>query len=127
MSNDKKPGLTSVEAAALFLSDGKTSDPRLAQVIDENKQNELDIDGLQRAAIRRELGFDFRLKFAPNKIHVSSTQRPYVSTHMKLKEGDAIVKLDGQVGLTNEDAIARLVEACLRLKERYYAAKEKQQ
>jgi hypothetical protein len=122
---DKKIGMTSVEAAALFLSDGKTTDPQLAAVIDENAKNELDMDGLQRAHLRRMMGFNWRTKVAPNKIHVSSTERPFVSTHMKLKDGD-IIETPGGFGLTNEAAINRLVEACARLKERYQAALEKQ-
>jgi hypothetical protein len=118
MSDKKKTGLTSEEAAALFLSDGRTKDVQMATVLDQNAKNELDMDALQRAHLRRMMGFDFRLKVAPNKIHCSSMQRPYVTTHMKLKDGDLIETPKGW-GLTNEAAIDRLVDACARLKTKW--------
>lgn len=118
MSDKKKTGLTSEEAAALFLSDGRTKDVQMATILDQNAKNELDMDGLQRAHLRRMMGFDFRVKLAPNKIHVSSTDPPYLSTHMKLKEGDAVETIQG-FGLTNEAAIDRLVDACARLKDKW--------
>lgn len=114
----KKKGLTSVEAAALYLSDGRTADPNLAVIIDQNRQNDIDMDALQRAHLRRMMGFDFRIKFAPNKIHISSKQPPYVTTWCRLKEGDALETPQG-FQLTNEQAIDRLVDACARLKDKY--------
>jgi hypothetical protein len=121
----KKQGLTSVEAAALYLSNGQTKDPTLAAVIDENAKNELNMDALQRAHLRRMMGFDFRIKFAPNKIHVSSKQEPYVTTWCKVLEGDVLKTPEGGM-LTNDEAINRLVDACARLKTKWDKAKDKE-
>lgn len=111
--------LTSVEAAALLISGGKTKDPGMASYIAEGR--EFDEDKLIQSHLRRMMGFDFRIKVNPNKIHISSKQEPYVTTHMKLKEGD----LNPLLELTNEEAVDRLVDACLRLKNKYEDAKAK--
>lgn len=119
-----KKGLTSIEAAALILSDGKTTDPTMAASISDG--NDLDMDALQRSHLRRMMGFDFRMKVAPNKIHVSSKQEPYVTTYCKLKEGDVLETFNG-FGLTNEDVIDRLVDACSRLKAKWETANDTKQ
>jgi len=50
-------GMTSLEAAALYSSNGATSDVEEANLLAEGKI--LDPDKLQRAFFRRALGFDF--------------------------------------------------------------------
>lgn len=125
MSDKSKKGLSSVEAAALWLSDGQTTDPSMAAIIDKNRQNELNMDGLQRAHLRRMMGFDFRIKFAPNKIHVSSKTEPYVTTWCRLQAGDVQDTPDGAM-LTNEAAVDRLVDACARLKQKHDKAVAKE-
>lgn len=118
--NDDRPkqGMTSVEAAALILSQGKTKDPALAEALSTGQ--DLDMEALQRAHLRRMMGFDFRIKVQPNKIHVSSKQEPYVTTWCRLNEGDAFLAHDGPK-LTNEKVVDRLVDACARLKVKYDA------
>lgn len=108
--------MTSLEAAALYLSGGKTRDPALAVVLDENAKDEFNMDAMQRAHLRRMMGFDFRMKMAPNKIHVSSKEEPYVTTHCKIREGE----MNGQ-HIVKESLIDRLVDACLRLKIKHDA------
>jgi len=68
------------------------------------EKNTLNLDALQRAHLRRMMGFNFRFKEAPNKLHVSSTSQPYVSTWCKFN------------GVYDEASIDRLVNACERLK-----------
>jgi hypothetical protein len=122
MNNDIDPSkLSSLEAAALYLSDGATKDPAKAAIIDANKKNELNMDALQRAHLRRMMGFNFRIKMQPNKIHVSSTQDPYVTTWCRITGDDVI---NGQI--TNEATLDRLVDACARLKGKYDKALAKE-
>lgn len=113
MKPDDKEKLTSLQAAALILSEGRTDDVEKAELLASG--NELDMEALQRAHLRRMMGFDFRMKFRPNKIHVSTTQDPYLSTHCKLQEGDT----DKYGNIVNPDVIPRLVAACVRLKAKY--------
>lgn len=112
---NKNGDLTSIEAAAMFLSDGMTKDPIKAKLIDANRANELNIDALQRAHLRRSMGFDFQIKIRPNKIHVSTRQEPYLSTHCRIKDGDTTP--DGFIA--NDATIDRLVDACGRLKVKH--------
>jgi hypothetical protein len=111
----KNPKMTSTEAAAMYLSNGMTKDVAKAKLIDANKATELNMDALQRAHLRRMMGFDFQVKFAPNKIHISTQQEPYLSTHCKLKDGD--ITEDGYI--TNMPTVDRLVDACGRLKVKH--------
>lgn len=119
MSKDNPIGLTSEEAAALFLSDGRTKNVEEAQLIDRGQ--ELSLDGLTRAALRRNMGFDFEVKVRPNKLHVFSTEGPRVTAHAKVKDGE----LDDHQNIISQDLIDRLVNACLVLKQRHEAATEK--
>jgi hypothetical protein len=105
----KKIGLTSVEAAALWLSDGATTDPELAQTYDS--ADLFDMDKLQQAAIRRQLGFDFRVKYTHRKFYIQSTEYPFVATQ---------ADYDGNL---DEAAIESLVKGCLRLKDKWEAEK----
>jgi hypothetical protein len=81
---------------------------------------DLELDGLRRAHLRRMMGFDFRIKIRPNKIHISSKEEPYVTTSCKLKEDET-----NEYGhILKEEAIDRLVAACLRLKTKFEEAKK---
>lgn len=119
MTKDQSdPTLTSEEAAALWLSNGATSDPFIAT----SGAYELDGEGIKmddyrKAKLRDMMGFDFRIKVKINKVHVSSKQDPYVTTHCKIKEGE----LDKYGNIISEPLIDRLVDACLRLKLKYEA------
>lgn len=110
--------MTSLEAAALILSGGKTTDPNKAELMASGQ--ELDLDDLQKAHLRRMMGFDFRIKLNPNKIHVSSKEEPFVTTWCKVNPGET----DKYGHIIQEDLIDRMVDACLRLKYKYEAAKQ---
>jgi len=105
--------MTSIEAAALILSNGETTDPEQAQLIADGKV--FDLDKMKRAHLRRMMGFDFDLKFTHRKFYVRSKQPPFVTAQASY-EGDP----------WEPEAIDKLVGACLTLKNRYEAAKKKQ-
>lgn len=113
--------MTSVEAAAMILSGGRTRDVELANHMANGF--DMDMDGLARAGLRRSMGFDFGLKIRPGVpyILVLSREKPYVHTKCKLFEGD----LDEYGSITNEETIKRLVAACVRLKEKREALIER--
>lgn len=112
-------GLDSTQAAALFLSGGKTTDPNEAVAISSGVA--FDMDGLQRAHLRRMMGFDFKVKVSGRKLLVSSKEGPKVRTHAKILPGE----LNQHGSIISEDLIGRLVEACLRLKVKWDKAQEK--
>jgi len=69
-----------------------------------NQAKEFDMDALQRAALRRSMGFDFKLTIKDNRMIVTDEEYGLKSTcfyHGKLEESD----------------IKRLVKACMRLKK----------
>ena len=109
----EEPPQTSLEAAALILSGGQTKDPAKAHHI-ANGGNPFDMDKLQRAHLRRMMGFDFSLNERYKKVIVSSTQSPLISEEFDFK------------GVWDEEAVDELVAACLRLKERYEAELEEE-
>lgn len=119
MDKPKKLGITSQEAAAMLISGGQTSDPHKAAMIAEGR--DLDMDGLQKAHLRRMMGVDFRIKIAPNKLHVSTKVQPYVTTWCRIKEGET----DKYGHIIEEALMNRLVDACLRLKLKYEATVKK--
>lgn len=106
----KKKGMSSLEAAALYLSDGVTSDPNEA-VHRVNGGNGLNIDELQKAHLRRMMGFDFNVKYDYKKLVVYSLESPLLS-----EEADFS-------GTWNEEDIDILVDTCLKLKEAWDAIK----
>jgi hypothetical protein len=57
--------MTSVEAAALLLSGGATTDPDEANLMNDGQL--LDPDALERAYYRRLFGFDFEVEIQPDK------------------------------------------------------------
>jgi hypothetical protein len=107
----KKIGITSEQAAALYLSDGMTDDVELAQQYDSGEL--FDMDGLQRAALRRQMGFDFDVKYTERKFYVRSKEAPFVTAQADYN------------GVIDEQAIIALVDACILLKQRYQDAKER--
>lgn len=99
--------MTSLEAAALILSNGTTTDIEQAAYYDEG--TELNLDALQRAHLRRMMGFDFQLKIRDKKLIVYSTEGPFVRTWC------------GYGVTMGEKTVEKLVDACLRLKLKYEA------
>lgn len=110
-------GLTSVEAAALLLSGGKTTDAKEAEMHAAAAAMP-DLDDLVKSGLRRRMGFDFQIKTTHRKIHVYSKEGPHVSTHCKVKAGE----MDEYGNIISEDLINRMVDACLRLKEKWTEA-----
>lgn len=111
----KKTGLTSVEAAALIQSEGRTKDPEKAAAYANGQ--ELNMDALQRAGLRRQMGFDFEIKVHPRKVMVLAKDDRKIRANAKIKPGD----VDEYGNIVNPDLIERLVEACLVLKQKWDA------
>jgi uncharacterized protein YggE len=109
-------GLTSEEAAALFLSGGVTKDVQEAEMIASGHM--FNLDAMQRAHLRRMMGFDFEIKPRYNKVYVRSLEGPHVSTWCTIKTDEK----DNYGNIIKESAIDRLVDACLRLKQKWEAA-----
>ena len=99
--------MNSIEAAALYLSEGATTDPIEAEKI-ANGQT-LDMDALQKSHLTRMMGFPFEMKLRPNKIHFSSKVEPYTTTWCRVIGTD----------LSDEAQVDKIVDACLRLKLKY--------
>lgn len=95
--------MTSVQAAALFLSGGQTDDPQEAEALTAGGAL-FNMDAMQRAHLRRMMGFDFEIRIAPNKLHVYSREAPLCSTWCRYE------------GIVDEKTVDGLVDACLRLK-----------
>jgi hypothetical protein len=108
-----KENLSSEEAAALLLSGGQTKNPREAEHIASGGDG-LNLDELQRAHLRRLMGFDFSITVRNKKISVFSTVEPYVTSWC------------GYNGTMDERAIDKLIVTCLRLKKKYEATKAKE-
>lgn len=107
--------MRSDEAAAYFISKGQTSNLGIAQMM--SNSSELDMDSLQRAGIRRTLGFDFGIKIDQSTpyVLVHSNEKPYTHTKAKMFEGD----VSENNLLTNEKALDRVFKAIDRLKAKY--------
>lgn len=105
-----KPGMTSLEAAALYLSDGETSDP--AKAAHYADASVLNIDELQKAHLRRMMGFDWEVTMKDKRMTVYSKEYPYVSKTVKTS------------GIMNERTVDKLVDLCLEVKLLFEAEKE---
>lgn len=119
MKKTKKTGLTSEEAAALFLSDGKTTDVNKAAAYDRG--HEFDMDLLMRSGLRRAMGFDFKVKLGGSKIYFYSETGPRVSARCKVQDGE----MDKYGNVISQDLVDRMVEACMVLKQKWDAKVEK--
>lgn len=115
----KKKSMTSLEAAALILSEGHTSD--LNEAATYAKGVSLEMDGLQRAHLRRLMGFDFEMQQLPNIILVTSKEKPYVRTRCDILEGET----DDRGNIIDDALINRLVDTCMRLKVKWAAEKRR--
>lgn len=113
--NEPKQSMSSVEAAALLLSEGKTTNPYLAGILSEEKGSELDMDAMQKAHLRRMMGFDFKIRIEGKRLLVTSKEGPELRTRAQIKQGE----IDELGNITSEDLIDRLVDACLRLKTKW--------
>lgn len=103
-------GLTSVEAASLLISEGRTTDPTEASIIASAPT--LEMDGLERAALRRMMGFNFVVKIAGSRILVISKEGPHIIKRAKIKPGE----MDDYGNITSPELIERMSQACTRLK-----------
>lgn len=105
MSNNMN--ITSLEAAALMVSGGQTTDVEEANLIASGQI--LGMDALQRAHLRRMMGFDFDIDVHHNRFVITDKQRRYKTSCFYSDLDDKAVK--------------RLVRACLRLKKLHDEAK----
>lgn len=104
---------TSLEAAALILSQGQTKDVEKANHIAAGG-NPFDMDRLQQAHLRRMMGFDWSLTQNYKKVIVHSNESPFVSESFDFS------------GEWDEDDVKLLTEACLKLKEAWDEEKAKE-
>lgn len=101
---------SSMDVAALIISNGQTTDPHLAVQISDG--TELDPEQLIKAGLRRSMGFDFTVTFtSPNRALIESTEGPRVSAVAKYLKTD-----------DEEARTTKLVTACLKLKEKWDTA-----
>lgn len=107
--NKPDTSLTSLEAAALYLSEGQTSDPD--EAVHYNNQA-FSIDALQKAHLRRMMGFDFSVDIKDKKMIVFSKEAPFLTEESEYS------------GVMDEDAVDVLVETCAALKVAWDDAKE---
>lgn len=105
--------MTSLEAAALYLSNGETNDP--AKAAHYTDGTILDMDELQRAHLRRMMGVDFGVSIKDRKMTVFTKEYPYVSKSIRI--GKTIT----------EKTIDKLVDLCLSVKLQYEEDKAKEE
>ena len=115
MTDKHNQGPTSTDMAAWLISGGQTTDLPLANIYDSASNATFNLDELSRAHLRRMMGFDFQVKIETDRLVISSTQPPYVTTRTKVLPGE----LDTDGSIISEALISRLVEACMRLKRKY--------
>lgn len=116
----KKMGMTSTEFAALMLSGGHTDNLNKAAAY--AKGVDLNMDALQRSHLRRMMGFDFEIQQMPNIILVTSKQKPFARTRCDILEGET----DSYGNVISEALIDRLVDACMRLKNKWLEIKRRE-
>jgi hypothetical protein len=107
--------MTSLEAAALYLSDGATKDPNEAVHYNATGAGSdgFDLDELQKAHLRRMMGCDFSITIKNKRLTVFTTEYPYVSKTVKTS------------GLMNEKTVDKLVDTCLAVKLMFEEEKQK--
>ena len=105
-----RTGVTSTEAAALILSDGRTDNPVEAGILASGQT--LELEELERAALRRMMGFDFVIKIRDPRIMVISKEGPHLIKKCVIKPGE----IDEYGNIISESLIKRLTQACVRLK-----------
>lgn len=102
-----RPTMTSVEAAALLISEGKTTDPEQASLMQDGKL--LDPDNLERAHFRRALGFDFSV------LHDDKLGKWIIRDD---ELGIKVMTPMSKTGDQNEDA-QHIANACVKLKTKH--------
>lgn len=108
LNNDQpvEKKMSSVQAAALYLSDGATDDPHLANHI-ASGGSAFDMDAMQRAHLRRMMGVDFDIGI--NELESTFT--------VWTKDGSDVQLQAKYSGVIDEAAIDILVETCLMVKQ----------
>lgn len=100
---EPKKGMTSLQAAAMYLSDGATDD---AEGVNKDYQAEtFNMDALQRAHLTKLMGFRFSVDVKYKKITVSSNDAPLLSKSAAFS------------GVMDQEAVNTVVELCGQLKE----------
>lgn len=100
---EPKKGMTSLQAAAMYLSDGATDD---AEEVNKAAQAEtFNMDTLQRAHLTKLMGFHFSVHVTYKKIIVSADEPPYLSKSAAFS------------GVMDQEAVDTVVKLCGQLKE----------
>lgn len=106
-----KEGVTSEQAAALYLSDGRTDDAKLV-----NKAREADVnagehgfyfDALDKDHLVKTIGFQFEVVIKHKKLTVFARDKPAITKTVKFS------------GIENEQMVEKLVGLCLDVKAMY--------
>lgn len=90
-----KKGITSIEAAEMWLEDHERRQKEAAMTFD--------MDGLERAALRRKMGFDYEVTIHNNRFVCRDMETGYKTTAFYDR--------------MDEKAVKRLVRALMRLKK----------
>lgn len=108
----QKPSMSSLQAAALILSEGATDDVETAEMVAEGKI--LDPDALQRAHFRRMLGFDFTIQPDPDNYK------------MLIRDDETGITVTCRIEADFNNQAARLAKGCIKLKRLHeaYVAEE---
>lgn len=100
---EPKKGMTSLQAAAMYLSDGKTDDAE--EVNQTVEQERFTMDTLQKAHLTKLMGFRFSVDVTYKKITVKSDEAPFLRQSASFS------------GVMDEEAVNTIVALCGKLKE----------
>lgn len=110
-----KEGLTSAQAAALHLTDGRTDNAELAnraaQVDAEVKEHGFYFDALDRDHLVKTIGFPFEVVIRGKRLTVYAKDKPEITKTVKFS------------GIENEAMVEKLVALCLDVKAMYEESK----
>lgn len=121
--NDPYQNLSSDEFAALLVSGGQTKDPVLAEIIDKNHDQEINMDKLMQAHLRRQMGFDFKVKLRPPQLLVIAQDGSGLLTRARIDPEE----IDRYGNVVGEEVIQKLADCCVRLKAKWDKRQAEQQ
>lgn len=106
-----KEGVTSAQAAALYMTDGRTDDAGLV-----NKATKIDnavgehgfyFDALDKDHLVKTIGFPFEVVIKNKRLTVYAKEKPEITKTVKFS------------GIENEKMVEKLVALCLDVKKMY--------
>jgi hypothetical protein len=108
-------GISSAQAAALYLTDGRTDDAKLvnhARDIDNAVgEHGFYFDALDKDHLVKTIGFPFEVVIKHKKLTVFARDKPQVTKTVKFS------------GIENEQMVEKLVALCLDVKQLYEESK----